>query len=265
MASSARSPSFVSINPCTDAILVEVADPEQIRALSHYSRDPRASSIPIKTARKFATSGGTAEEVIALGPDIILASSFLQPSTRQAFANLDFDVATFGIASDVDSSFAQIRQIAALAGHAERGETLIEDIKAALGTNGAGANRMTLSAVLWQPGQIVPGEGVLIAQLMERAGFESQSNALGLEQADHLSLEQVLASPPQVLLVAGDARGQAHPALGNLDGTHIASFDPGLLYCAGPSIIRAMERLNAIHDGAMQALEAKPAHGGQAV
>ena len=30
----------------------------------------------------------------------------------------------------------------------------------------------------------------------------------------------------------------------------IAQFDPSLLYCGGPTIIRALDRLHAIRDGA---------------
>ena len=69
-------PRIVSLNPCLDAILVEVAEPEQILALSHYSADPAASSIPQDIARRYDVTGGTVEEVIALEPDIVLASTF---------------------------------------------------------------------------------------------------------------------------------------------------------------------------------------------
>ena len=46
-------PSIVSLNPCTDAVLVEVADPVQILALSSYSSDPNASSMDLAVARRF--------------------------------------------------------------------------------------------------------------------------------------------------------------------------------------------------------------------
>ena len=39
----AAHPSIVSLNPCTDAILAEVADPAQILALSRYSSAKIAS------------------------------------------------------------------------------------------------------------------------------------------------------------------------------------------------------------------------------
>lgn len=246
----AESPRIVSLNPCIDAVLVELAGPEQVLALSHYSRDPAASSIPAKVAAQYRTTGGTVEEVLALDPDLVLASSFLPPATRTALEDLGVEVATFGIAATPDASIAQLREIARLAGREASGEALVAEIKAALAATEAPSNAPALSAVLWQPGQIVPGEATLVSALMRHTGFASQSAALGMGQADYLSLEQVLANPPDVLLVAGDAPAQRHPALQHLHGTRIASFDPSLIYCGGPSMIRAAERLAAIRDSA---------------
>ena len=64
-------PRIVSINPCVDAILMHVADAGQIAAISHYSKDPRATSIPMAQAARFAATSGTAEEVVALAPDLV--------------------------------------------------------------------------------------------------------------------------------------------------------------------------------------------------
>ena len=37
---------IVSVNPCADAMLVRLVTPNRIAAISHYSLDPAASSIP---------------------------------------------------------------------------------------------------------------------------------------------------------------------------------------------------------------------------
>jgi len=102
-------PTIVSLNPCTDAILAEVADPAQVLALSHYSHDPRATSMPLAQARRFRATGGTVEEVLALDPDVVVAGSFLPPATAQAFARLGVRVETFGIVSDLGENAARPR------------------------------------------------------------------------------------------------------------------------------------------------------------
>ena len=139
-------PRIVSLNPCIDAILVEVAEPYQVLALSHYSRDPGSSSIESDVAARFEVTGGTVEEVLALDPDLVLAGGFLAPSTRLALERLNLQTETFGIAGTPEQSFEQIRRIAALAKQEARGGELIMRIEVSLGAlKGSGA---PLSAVL---------------------------------------------------------------------------------------------------------------------
>jgi iron complex transport system substrate-binding protein len=240
-------PTIVSLNPCTDAVLAEVADPAQLLAVSHYSHDPRATSMPLAAARRHRATGGTVEEVLALDPDVVVAGSFLPPATAQAFERLGVRVETFGIVPDLAENAVQVRRLAALAGHPERGEALLARIDRALAATRARGRPVT--ALLWQQGGIVPGEDTLIARLMAHAGFASHSAARGLGQGAYLPLEEVLADPPQVVLAAGSERMLVHPALRALAGTRYERFDPALLFCGGPTIVRAVERLAAIRGG----------------
>jgi len=236
-------PTIVSLNPCIDAILVEVAAPDQVLALSHYSRDPGSSSIPAVSAARYGVTGGTAEEVIALAPDMVLASIFLPQPTRTALERAGIKVETFGSPTSVTASIAQVRAVAALVGAKTEGEALAARI-AAPASAPVGAPIATL---LWQPGEIVAGEATLIAELLRQEGFASHAAARGLGQADHVMLESLLADPPALVLVAGDAPGQRHPALAAaMRSTTIAAFDPALLYCGGPTIPKARARLRAI-------------------
>lgn len=234
-------PTIVSLNPCTDAILAEVADPAQVLAISHYSHDPAATSMPLGDARRFRATGGTVEEVLALDPDVVVGSSFMAPATRSALGRLGLRVETVGIAATVEDSTDQVRRLAAIAGHPERGEALVRRIEAAVAA--ARPDGPPVAAILWQPDGIVPGKGALVSDLMDRAGFANHTAARGMGQADYLSLERLLADQPQVLLVAGQERGQKHPALDALSSMRSEPFDPSLLYCGGPTIVRVMERL----------------------
>ena len=244
-----RGPTIVSLNPCTDAILAELAAPGQLLAISHYSKDPRASSMEAAVAARFAATGGTVEEVLALDPDVVVAGSFLAPATRAALAELGMEVVTFDIATDVAASKEQIRDLAALAGDASAGAHLIARIDAALAA-AAPADGESVATLLWQPGGIVAGEQTLVSDLLARTGFANAAPARGLSQADYVALEDVVAAPPEVLLIAGGELGQSHPVLGRLSDTHRARFDTSLLYCGGPTIIRAAERLAAIRAAA---------------
>ncbi|WP_332872371.1 ABC transporter substrate-binding protein [Allopontixanthobacter confluentis] len=241
-------PTIVSLNPCTDAILAEMAGPEQLLAISHYSHDPRATSMDVAKAQAFGMTGGTVEEVLALSPDMVVAGSFMPPATRAALADLGIRVETFDIASSVDQSIDQVRRMASISGHEDAGEELVTRINAAVTAMAAPAGSTAVPTVLWQPSGIVPGEKTLIGELMRGAGFSSHSAASGMGQADFLPLEMLLANPPRVLLLAGQERSQHHPALAALPEMQRAEFDPALLYCGGPTIIRAANRLREIRE-----------------
>lgn len=238
---SAEHPAIVSLNPCTDAILAEVADPAQLLAISHYSHDPRSSSMDLRIARRFHATGGTVEEVLALDPDVVVAGAFLQPATRAAFERLGIRVETVGIAASVPESEAQVAKLAALAGHPARGAALNTRIEAAFAH--AKWTGPKVATLLWQQGGLVPGEGTLIDGLLRNAGFASHSAARGLGQGAYVPLERVLADPPALVLATSRERMLTHPALRHLSGTRYARLDSNLLYCGGPTIVRAAERL----------------------
>lgn len=243
-------PSVVSLNPCTDAILAEVADPGQIRAISHYSHNAASSSMELSTARRFAAVSGSVEEVLALKPDLVVASTFLPPATLTALGRLGIRVERVPIAATVEESRAQVRALAALVGHPGRGEALIARMDGAL-ARAAPPTGSPVAAVVWQSGGIVAGEGTLISDLLTRTGFANAAAARGMRQAEALPLEALLADPPRVILAAGSAAAQEdrmlrHPALAALRQTRRERLDPALLWCGGPTVIRAAERLGAI-------------------
>lgn len=244
-------PAVVSLNPCADAILVEVADESQILALSHFSQEPSSSSMDVARARGFRGVSGSAEEVLALRPDVVLTDSFMPGTTRRALEKGGVRLVKLPIARTVAESQAQIAQVAGLAGHPERGAALNARIDAALERVAAPSGAAALPAVVWQSGGIVPGEETLISELLARTGFGNFAAGRGMRQADLLSLESMLANPPRVIFAAGNPasnedRMLSHPALGALDATAREPFPTALLWCGGPSILRTAERLSAV-------------------
>ncbi len=245
-APAANGPTIVSLNPCTDAILAEVADPQQLLAISAYSQDPASSSMDLARARAMRGVSGTVEEVAALRPQVVVASTFEAPATTGALRRLGFRLEQFGLAATVEDSIAQVRALARIAGHPERGEALVARIQAALAA--ARSTGTPIPAVVWQSGGIVPGQGTLITDLLARTGFANAAAQRGLHQADLLPLEDMLAHPPRLILTAGNMHSEedrllAHPALAALKQTRRARLDPALLWCGGPTIPRTVARL----------------------
>lgn len=249
-ASSPR-PRVVSINPCVDAVLVRVAEPEQILAMSHYSHDPQATSIPLEVARRFKVTSATAEEVVALAPDVVMSGPHVSPATIFALERMHIRIEKFSVAESVAESEAQIQRIAAAVGAPERGRALIAAIQRAI--DDARSQRADrFSAVIWQGGGMVPGKGTLADELLRRTGFRNLSEFYGLAKWDVLPLEYLIAHPPDVVLSVGTGnierdRMLDHPAIQKL-GERVAfrRYPFRLLSCGGPTIIEAVARLSEV-------------------
>jgi iron complex transport system substrate-binding protein len=246
-------PRIVSINPCVDAILMQVADPEQLAAISHYSQDARATSIPLAQARRFKGIGDSAEEVVALAPDLVIAGGHVAPATVAALRRMNIALLQVGVPASIAESLAQVRRIAAAAGHPERGAALAARISAAVAVARPGAEA-PVPALIWQGGGLVPGTGTLADELLAVSGFRNMSAAYGLRMWDVLPLEPLVARPPRVLLSSGGAGAEdrmlAHPVLRGLAGqVAIRDFPQALLQCGGPTIIAATARLVQVRRG----------------
>jgi iron complex transport system substrate-binding protein len=238
---------IVSINPCVDAILMHVADAGQIAAISHYSKDPRSASIPAAEAARFAATSGTAEEVVALAPDLVIAGAHVAPATVAALQRLHIPLLQLGVADSIAASRDQISTVAAAVGHPRRGAALNARIDAAL--MAAVAQTPPVPALIWLGGGLVPGRATLADELLRRSGFRNLSGDYGLKQWDVLPLEYLVATPPRVLFSFGDARGDrmlGHPVLKPLAGRiAVRDFPERLLHCGGPTIIDAVNHLAA--------------------
>lgn len=252
-----RSGGIVSTNPCADAILIELVEPGRIAAISQYSHDSAATSIPLKLARRFAVTAGTAEEVIALAPDLVLASSFTPLASRTAYARAGLRTLTLDSPATIAASKAQIAQVAHAVGAEGRGRALIARIDAAvaaaaspdpLQTDRAGKDRP--AALLFISGDLANGSGTLLDELLTIAGFRDAAADYGLAATGTLPIETIVANPPRVILTpdASSRTATLRRRVLARTGAHVteARFARSLVNCGGPTIIPALARLAQI-------------------
>ncbi|MEG1453384.1 ABC transporter substrate-binding protein [Brevundimonas sp.] len=252
---------IVSLNPCLDVILVEVANSSQIAALSHYSRIARQSTI-YDLAMRLPQTHGTAEEIIALRPDLVLSSRHGARATRSALERLGIPMALFDVPSSLAESLVQVREVAAAAGFAHRGEALISRIQTAINSTRTD-NPRRLKALVYQPNGFAAGHGTLMNEMMELAGFDNVAGRYGIGKWGNVSVEHILANPPEVLLSGSlsptvrtwSERMMRHPALASLSDQIVqTTLDEKLLYCGGPVLIQTAVALARARRAALRIL-----------
>ncbi len=242
---------IASMNPCVDAILMEIANPAHIVAVSHYSHDPRSTSVPVAWAQQYTAVSDAAEDVIAAEPDLVIAGQHVSIQTIAALKRLGIPIMQVAVPESVDQSAQQITDIAVRIGRPKQGAQLNTSINTAL-TN-AQSTGSPITALIWQGSGLVPGKGTLADEMLTRTGFRNLSAELGLGKWDILPIEGLLSKPPAVLLSGEANMGESnqdanrmlgHPALRKAK-THIqvAHYPSRLLNCGGPTIIKSAERL----------------------
>jgi iron complex transport system substrate-binding protein len=254
---------IVSINLCADELLVTLADPDQIADLSIYATDPTLSYVA-DAAKRFRHDAAEAETVIDLKPDLILAGRFTKRATREMLGRLGYRVELLDSVTSIDGSIAQIRRIAALVGHRDRGEALVAKIEAA--RTRAEAKAATLkerpTAAVYQRRGYVTGAETLTGELLSLAGFVNVAGDLTGKTGGFVPLEKIVATPPDMIVVStAVARAQdqgsallAHPALAALfpPDKRVALPDK-LTACGGASLPEAIDWLSAAAERAQPA------------
>jgi iron complex transport system substrate-binding protein len=239
---------IVSLNPCSDQLLLALVPPERIAAISHYSQDPNASSIDLALARRMRATAGTAEEVIELAPDLVVATSYTPPATRAAFARAGLRTLYLDSPTSIAASKVQIAEVAKALGAEERGRLLNRRIDAAVAA--AARSDAPVSALLFISGSFVNGGPTLLGELMGRAGLRDATPDYGVRWSGTLPVEAIVSHPPAVILAppgGGRTAVLRQRTLRQVGARTIElPFPHRLLNCGGPTIIPALETLSAV-------------------
>lgn len=240
---------IVSINLCTDQLLLALADRSQIVALSRFSRDARLAYYR-REAEGIAQTGGSAEEVIKLRPDLVLAGSVRRRETRARLEAFKVRLETFSPAQSMGDIRRDIQRMARLVGHEERGAALITQLDRALA--GLRASGPTLSALQLQRRAFASGAGTLIDDLMTRAGLVNAAARIGVASVGRTTLETVLKAKPDLLILDRDRIEAAdqgialllHPALERQVPPQRRIVVPlPAIVCGGPQVADAVTAL----------------------
>jgi iron complex transport system substrate-binding protein len=249
---------IVSLNMCLDSVLVELVPRDHILALSHYSRDPWRSTIAA-LAQTMPITYESAEEIVALEPDLVITSRHSAIATRHALRRVGIRFELFDVPNSIEQSLAQIRKLATLLHREVEGEALIMRIERAIAAARPTADAPMLSAAVYQPGGLSVGGDSVTGELMAIAGLENLAARRGVNKYRPLPLELLISDPPDILLVGDTTRGAAthaerivhHRALRALQARMSREpFPARLVYCAGPAMIDALDALVAAREHA---------------
>ncbi len=185
---------------------------------------------------------GSAEEVLASRPDLVLAGRYTTMTTRQLLSRVGVSMLEVDAVQDWDGIRRITREVAAAVGEAARGEALIARMDAQLAEVATLRAKVPLRAIGWSgAAEDVPGEDTLFNTILVTAGAVNiAARPVGSSGFD---LEEVLRARPRVLLrgIAYDDHrslrsGLAdHPVLRASPGLTIIDYPEGAWACGVPA------------------------------
>ena len=246
-------PRIVSMNVCSDQLLLSLADPEQILGLSRFSRDAWQSFAADK-ARRFPIMSGGAEDVLVAKPDIVVASLFDKRSTRELLKTNGLHLVEFTVPRTLDEVKQQILEMGEVVRHPDRAALAIARLDAAIARARQAVTDhhyrvLPLSRRGW-----VSGSESLVSSLLTETGLLNPAADLGVAAGGFASLEAIVQLKPDFLLVAeagnrAEDDGRAfvlHPALARFYPPDKRIVLPErLTVCGGVMLADALDVLTA--------------------
>jgi len=243
---------IVSLNLCTDELVLRLADRANIASVTWLSKDPISANV-VDLAADVPINHGLAEEIIPLDPDLVVAGTF---TTRTAVAMLKqtrFPVTEFTVAHNIEDVRAGIRKMAQLVGEPARGEALVASLDQRLASIGASVPARRPTALVFNANGFTVGAGTLVDDIMTQAGLDNVAAHMKLGNYTQVPLETVVRSDVDILIISARRDGPPslatalldHPVLSRLGPkTHIVVLPTNLWSCGGPEVAEAIARLH---------------------
>lgn len=238
----------VSLSLCADQFLLALGAQGQIAGLTRLAGDEHLSPYAAQAAG-LPTHDGTAESVLMLKPDLVVAGGYARAQTVGMLERLGVPVLRLKTPQTLAEIPPQIEQVAGAMGRQQEGRALADRLRAKLLPREQSARP---TAALYRPGGEVPGSRGIVNDMMQAAGLENIGGRLTGRPNGRVAVETMLLNPPDLLIldsVRPDRPGVGqsvmdHPALAQArGGMAVASFPIAWWLCASPASIEGVERL----------------------
>lgn len=243
---------IVSLNLCTDELVLRLADRSRIASVTWLAATSSVSNVA-DLALGIPANHGLAEEIVPLDPDLVVAGRYTARTAvaflkRAGIAVLDLDVPhTF------DEIRAQYRRMGQVLGEDGRAERIIADIDNRLQSIPAVPAGVRPRALVFNANGYTVGKGSLTDEIITRAGMDNLAVTLGIDNYGRIPLETVVTGHVDVLILSSFRDGPwamatevlRHPVLTRMSDRMRTAVVPGRLWaCAGPGNVDAIALLS---------------------
>lgn len=250
----ARPQRIVSMNLCTDELLMRVVDPSRIASITYLSQQPINAPLGLDAiASRLKVNHGLAEEVLMQEPDLILAGRFTSTTAVNLLRKLGYSIVVFDPENTLEDMRANIRKLGTAVGEPARAEQVISDFDTRLAElqSRIPTGEMPVFADIGV-NNYVAGANTLYTHIVNAGGYRTLGQALGFDGYRNLPLEQVLSIKPALISTVTpwtnppsmSTMALRHPALrAMVASTPHVTIPERYSTCGSPSVLGAVEIL----------------------
>ena len=254
--SAQEAPRVMSLNVCTDQLVLALADPRRIVSLSVLSGEPDYSFLHA-AAKPYPKNAGVAEEVFVARPDVVVTGTYSLHNTTQLLRHLGMRVEEFGYTQTLDTIAGDIRRMGAILGEEAGAEAMATTFERDRSTLTVPDGEPRPTAVIYGQNGVATGAGTLADSVLEAAGFRNLAAERGFSGMAPYPLELLITDRPDVVLLsAGIDEAPAladqvtrHPAIAASGAKAAIGIVPrGSWSCGGPFTLEAVRALRLLRD-----------------
>ena len=251
---SAKPQRIVSINLCTDQLLMLLAERGRIASVSYLAANRNASAMATEAIGLWKNHG-LAEEILMMKPDLVLAGAFTSRPTVFLLKRLGFNIVKLPVVSNIEDIRRNIRTVADAVGETRRGRQLIDTFDRRLLAASASTTQPKPVAAIYRRNSFTSGDNTLTGAILEAAGLTNLAAQLGISGTGHLPLEVLISQQPDIIVMSRERNRKRsvatttlrHPAFkksaANRLTVRIADY---IWACGTPFVVEAIEYLSLI-------------------
>lgn len=260
-AAAADAPRVMSLNVCTDQLVLALAEPSRIVSLSVLSGDRDYSYLHAR-ATAYPKNAGIAEEAFVARPDVVVTGTYSLHNTTQLLRHLGARVEEFGYTQTLGTIASDIRRMGAILGEEARADAMAAAFERDLAALTVPADEPRPTAVIYGQNGVATGAGTLADSVLAAAGFRNLAAERGFSGMAPYPLELLVVDRPDVVLLSArveDAPALAdqvtrHPAIAASGATTATGIVPrGAWSCGGPFTLEAVRALRMLRDDILAA------------
>lgn len=234
----------VSVNMCTDELLLLLARPEQIASVTHLAQDRH--EFPFwHTGRRYPANDGSVVSVAGHRPDLILTMGGVARDRARLAERIGAEVVAIPFPQTLGDVENSVRTVAEALGREARGRQIIALLRRFIAERPDNPREVTY---------------------LSDSGYSFAASSLGAEwltlagarvpdgQGVRVTAETLLLDPPETVIRSDyrrgqTSRGQYWPGFRFIEGapdTRIVYTDGRRWTCSGPSLLPEIRRLRAV-------------------